>query len=203
MNKEKLKRMVEKHAEWTHWRTASQMKEQRGTKLVLAQDSISGADFTDLELPSAEFHDVDLTDVTFSRANLSGAVFLRCDLTNSNFEDCNLPKGIFFRCNLFNVNFENTRCYKCEFDECQMNRAVFKNSNLQYAVISNFVLRNVDFSYADCHRLFVFSCKFVHCFAQGIKNIDSATLKNTYIKKNGGHFELVNSLSSIISSNYA
>lgn len=203
MNEQELKRIIAKHAQWVHWRTSGQMRKQEGVQLVLSHDSIAGANLTGQNLSSAEFHDTDLTNVSFSRANLSGAVFERCDLTNSNFDGCNSPKCVFFGCHLANASFRNARFYKCEFDESPMSNVTFEGSNLQYAEISDLVLTDVDFSAADCHRLLIFSCKFVRCFGKEINHADSAILEKTYLKKKDETFELVNSLESIMDLKHA
>ncbi|MCI0694170.1 pentapeptide repeat-containing protein [candidate division KSB1 bacterium] len=182
MNIEKLKELAEQHALWKKWRTSGQAIEQQGVQLIVTNDSIIGGDLSKQDLAGAEFHEVDLTNVSFSGTNLNGAFFKQCNLSNCNFENADLSKASFYRCTIANSNFEQSRCYKCEFDESPMKNIVFRNANLQYAEFSNLVLEDVDFSGADCHHLFLFSSRLVRCIGKNLKKSHSIILENTTIE---------------------
>ena len=82
------------------------------------------ADFTDRDLRTHDFVNVDLQKADFEGANLSGIHFIRCNLAFVNFKNANLDRVVFSKCEFYQTNMQSAKMTDCEFRDVLMSKTI-------------------------------------------------------------------------------
>lgn len=125
-NKEHLDILSQGAAEWNKWR---EMEDNFNSRVDLA--------------------DTNFADPALAHIDIKSANFRRVILTNVNFTGANLMYATFGGANLSNANFNRANAYDADFGYANLTGADFREANLRYADINNADLTDAQFASAD------------------------------------------------------
>ena len=175
--------------------------------------NLSSASFSHTSLKGAIFINCDLTNADFSYAIIKDAVFENCIFEQTNFNIANINNTEFrtekpfsgtFKnaklsaCQMHHLVFEKSVFYNTNFHRVSLNmtnfsavktmeKVAFINCNLDMAVFSNMVLKNVDFEQSILFTAQFNKATLQNCSLEKTKlsetNFFRATFQNTPVDK--------------------
>ena len=136
---------------------AKRGRDQVLIKMGRATDvDVNRREFSDMELPNADFSGRDLTGARFVKSNLIQPKFSQAHLSNAEFSEANFRHGSFVGADLRASRFTGIRAYKVDFSGANLTGANFAKTNLQDGRFDGAQLSNADFSGATLeHASFV------------------------------------------------
>ena len=118
------------------------------------ENSLSGVDFSRMDLSGVDFSDKELKNAIFYQANLTNANFVNSDVTGADFRFANL-QGVNFEgldlkgVKLSGADLTNAKLAKIKLINSNLNSANFLNADLRGADFSNSELSFVNFKHAN------------------------------------------------------
>ena len=98
-------------------------RDQDGSRILLNNANLQGANFYHAELEGALFRSAILEEANFGAAKLRGSNFVQAELEGANFYHAELQEA----------NFEGANLQKANFSRAKLEGAIFKGANLKAA----------------------------------------------------------------------
>jgi len=109
------------------------------------------------------FINVDLTDRSFSGAEIAEYYFENCNLKGVSFEKSNIKNSIFNKCNLTYAIFAESNIESTRFDDCNLSHSSFRNSLTDDISLTKCNSSFVDFVNFQCNQSNFSSTDFSDC----------------------------------------
>ena len=136
-------------------------------------------DFTDVELPIADYENCIFSNCEFSDSDLSERVFLDCEFVACNVSTAKLQKTAFknvkfIDCKLLGLHFEDCDqfLFEVSFQNCQLTLSSFYKLKIKNTSFKNCNLSEVDFTEANLSNAVFDNCE-----------LDAAKFDNTILEK--------------------
>ncbi len=145
------------------------------------------------------FINVDLTDRSFSDAEIAEYYFENCNLTGVSFEKSNIKNSIFNKCNLTYAIFSQSNIESTRFDDCNLSHSFFCNSltddisltkcNSSFVDFVNFQCNQSNFSSTDFS-----DCNFTSSKFNDLKVQNCDYKRSIYNKSSWNHVSLIKAI---------
>ena len=162
----------------------------KSIKEIIENKSFENIDWSENNLPKAEYDKCDFAGCNFSYSDLTDITFMECAFDNCNFSmakmnNSSLKDVKFVKCKILGVNFKDCKDFllSMDFEDSHLNLSSFFKLQLKGIKFRNCSLQEVDFTKAD-----LTSALFDHCdlgkavFENTIlENVDFRTSHNYFI----------------------
>ncbi|MBI5338032.1 MAG: pentapeptide repeat-containing protein [Mycolicibacterium rufum] len=138
--------------------TSNEASTWRSCSIDLSGADLSGFNFVEIDLSTANLNRANLTGTDFHKSNLSNAQLMQTDLSAAKFTEANLSSAKLVNCRTklsndsdiwgMRVSFEKAILHKAWFTSATLQNADFSEADLTDAVLHSAKLAESDFSYA-------------------------------------------------------
>lgn len=108
---------------------------------------------------------INLCYLNLPEGELTNIDFSKCDLTGATIQGANLDGSIFEYTKLYGSNLSNSSMIGC-----QLKNLTAENLNLRHTIIRNSVFTNVKFAGVDFSGVTISGCSFRSCYFENCKN---------------------------------